>query len=104
MRYLTIKLPKTPKDFYSFSSSSASTPKKEEEEKAAFEEIPPEEFERARIGLYDPERKREPMTFLSRAAKEKCAEIEPRLCEGVGKRRTKNGRKGDPPREDGAED
>ena len=73
MRYLTIKLPKTPKDFYSFSSSSASTRKKEEEkeEEAAFEEIPPEDFERARIGLYDPERKREPMTFLSRAAKEK---------------------------------
>jgi len=78
MRYLTIKLPKTPKDFYSFSSSSASTRKKEEEkeEEAAFEEIPPEDFERARIGLYDPEREREPMTFLSRAAKEKCTEIE----------------------------
>ena len=82
MRYLTIKIPKTPKDFYSSSSSSLekkktkTTKEEEEEDKEEFEEIPPEELEKARIGLYIPERKRETMAFLSRAAKEKRSAIE----------------------------
>ena len=87
MRYLTIKIPKTPKDFFYSSSSSiekktTKTTKEEEEEEEEedkeeeFEEIPPEELEKARIGLYVPERKRETMAFLSRAAKEKRSAIE----------------------------
>ena len=85
MRYLTIKIPKTPKDFF-YSSSSSSIEKKttkttkeeeeEEDKEEEFEEIPPEELEKARIGLYVPERKRETMAFLSRAAKEKRSAIE----------------------------
>ena len=57
MRYLTIKIPKTPKDFF-YSSSSSSIEKKttkttkeeeEEDKEEEFEEIPPEELEKARI-------------------------------------------------------
>ena len=79
MRYLTIKIPKTPKDFFSSSSSlekKTKTTKEEEDKEEEFEEIPPEELEKARIGLYVPERKRETMVFLSRAAKEKRSAIE----------------------------
>ena len=79
--------------------------KKKKTKEEEFEEIPPEELEKARIGLYVPERKRETMAFLSRAAKEKAlCDREARLREGVGKRRTKNRRKVDAPRDDRVED
>ena len=79
MRYVTIKVPKTPKDFYFPSSSFLKEEGKEEDndgEERVYEEIPPDKLEEARIGLYVPEKKKEPMEYVSRAAKEKCAIIE----------------------------
>ena len=79
MRYVTIKVPKTPKDFYFPSSSFLKEEGKEEDndgEERVYEEIPPDKLEEARIGLYVPEKKEEPMEYVSRAAKEKCAIIE----------------------------
>ena len=49
-------------------------------EERVYEEIPPDKLEEARIGLYVPEKKKEPMEYVSaRAAKEKRAIIEARL-------------------------
>ena len=64
MRYVTIKVPKTPKDFYFPSSSFLKEEGKEEDndgEERVYEEIPPDKLEEARIGLYVPEKKKEPM-------------------------------------------
>ena len=114
MRYLTIKIPKTPKDFFYSSSSSiekktTKTTKEEEEEdkEEEFEEIPPEAGgirEGANWIIRSGEEERNDGVFVESGEGEALCDREARLREGVGKRRTKNRRKVDAPRDDRVED